>query len=155
MVRKIIIMLGMAFILSGCGQMTDWEMERVVAKGDVVVDALMKYHEEHNKYPDSLNELVPSYLDSIPKFDNEISSDPYYMKIPKEHENEYYFGFKIAIYDNKKFMVIGAKATNLLIYYPSENYPQRKFTTVHKRVGRWAYQTSYRTHNKPNPVISD
>lgn len=154
MIKKSMAILAITTALSGCGQFTDMEMWAIVDKGNIIVDALHDFHEKNNKYPESLNELVPTYLNSIPSL-GKINSEFYYMQIPEEHASEYYYGFKLAVFDNKGFVVLGAKSANLLVYYPSEKYPQRDFEKTHKLVGRWAYQTTSRNYGKPNAIIEE
>ncbi|MDD5441734.1 MAG: hypothetical protein PHZ27_05975, partial [Candidatus Omnitrophica bacterium] len=117
-----------------------------------VVEAIYEYHEEHNEYPDSLKQLIPDYLDSMPGFDNSLGEFRY-LKIQKKFAEDERYGFELKVYDYKKFVIIGAKCMNYLIYQPSEKYPNRTFQKTHKLIGRWAYQTSCRTYGKLNRLI--
>ena len=151
--RKIIIAFIVVLTLTGCGQFSDIEMQKIVSKGDVVVAAIKSYYQDKDEYPNSLDQLIPSYLKDIPKLE-ETSSGFYYMKIPDKHADEYYYGFKLAVFGHKGFIVIGSREAKRLVYYPSEKYPQRTFEKTHKIVGGWAYQTVYRNYDKPNTIIN-
>lgn len=48
----------------------DEEMRQGKEKAKIIIDALSKYQQDNGKYPDTLQELIPGYLQEIPQTDN-------------------------------------------------------------------------------------
>ena len=66
-----ILILGFLIIFAGYSMYRNLIDENLrketMVSGDKIVKGLESYFLKYNKYPDSLNELIPEYLDKIPK----------------------------------------------------------------------------------------
>jgi hypothetical protein len=62
------IVLAVCFCISlvSCFKPADIEAENK-ARGTIIINALYKYQQDHDNFPSTLNDLVPDYLDSVPK----------------------------------------------------------------------------------------
>lgn len=62
-------------------------IDYVAEQGDPIVEALSKYHDEHDVFPEEITELVPEYLEIVPvpgivgssQFDYSSSGDEYWL----------------------------------------------------------------------------
>jgi hypothetical protein len=59
--------------------------------GDLIVKALEAYYNENGKYPDTLQELVPKYLDEVPTTSTG-QEYKYYLKEPTAYNTADLFG---------------------------------------------------------------
>jgi hypothetical protein len=70
---KYIFILSICFILSLVissfvgSKIIDIQRDKVFEDGNRIVHALEQYYKDNNKYPVSLSELVPKYIESVPK----------------------------------------------------------------------------------------
>jgi len=101
--------------------------------GDQLVLALTQYRNDKGEYPDSLNRLIPGYLEQIPftgmiaypefsygKDRNDIQTNP-------------------GSYELRIDCTSGGINFDRFIYWPSETYPDRIQDNRVERIRKWAY----------------
>ncbi len=140
--------LGLAGVLWLAGS-AGWEIERaiysparlagfarVAENSKPLITAIERFHSETGKYPESLNELVPSYLASIP-----ATGIHRYRGYQYDPKGEGYFGG-----DGKKHAyalfipcTVGMINWDSFQYFPEKAYPERMAGGSVERIGDWAY----------------
>jgi hypothetical protein len=67
MLKPLFLIILFPFFLCGCiDYIGNPPNERITEPANKIISSLDKYQKAHGKYPDSLAELVPEYLESIP-----------------------------------------------------------------------------------------
>jgi hypothetical protein len=100
-------------------------------RAEPIIDALHRYHENHGKYPKSLNELTPYFLEKIPWTGLGGFQSFQYSATKSGERND---GFQISV------RLTGFKSDNLFLYWSEGGVPwwiaeQRGYKE--KRIGRW------------------
>jgi len=98
-----------------------------------LVQAIKKFETEKGHPPNSLKELVPEYLLSIP--DTGMGAYPMY---------EYIVGEEARKHDNNPWVLYvftpsGGLNWDMFMYFPNQNYPERGYGGSLERIGDWAY----------------
>lgn len=132
------------------------ELTEYTENGNKIVQALKAFHEKEKRYPDKLEELVPVYLKQIPLAGEKYEEPFLYFRISDEDPkiDSYYHGFSLSLFADNWRMILTPRSAKVLVYYPSEKYPLRKWIKPKKLIGKWAYVVSYRRYGDlTNPVI--
>jgi len=66
MFRFLALAILVSFLCACSRQSTDAEVQATIRVGDTIVAALKNYKENNQVYPESLDDLVPKYLASVP-----------------------------------------------------------------------------------------
>lgn len=74
------------------------QRQRVFADGVCIAEALNNYYRDNNNYPKDLIELVPKYIDSIPKIKTTYSEGDFSYYV-KDEGKSYYLGFEQYYFD--------------------------------------------------------
>ena len=122
--------------LGGCGARQavfgDARREAFVKLGErmmPLVNAIESYHHDQSAYPDSLDVLVPKYLDKLPS-----------TGMGRYTNYNYYVGERAAHFEGNPWVVeIPAGCGlgfNQFYYFPKQNYPSN---WPYERLGKWAY----------------
>ncbi len=96
-----------------------------------LVDAVHAYEKTEGRPPNSLEDLVPKYLDSVPS--TGLAGYPHY-KIYKGEDSPLW-------QDNPWVMCVPAGRLmngDLFLYFPKQNYPADE-SSAFERMGAWAY----------------
>jgi hypothetical protein len=103
------------------------ELERLPSRAQPLVDAITAYETKNGRPPDSLDELVPDYLSSIP--DTGVGYDPRFS----------YFKLSPDSYRGNAWGLRGpcpsAMSFDYFSYYPRQNYQELGLS----RIGNWGY----------------
>lgn len=113
--------------------------QTIVSHGQVLVDAISSYHHDHNCYPESLEALVPTYINKIPE--TGIKGFPYY-----EYEilNPAEYKYPVPEMGDKPIYELRVKLERVfkwdrIFYWPTENYPKLIYGGDIEIIGKWAY----------------
>lgn len=108
-------------------------LDQVVARAEPLVAAIHKFEATTGKPPQTLAELVPNYLATIPK--PGIGTSPeFYYRLPERDESIEGNAWMLDV--NPPVIGIGF---DRFIYLPNQNYPERGWGGVLERIGTWAY----------------
>lgn len=116
----------------------NWEERRksvatLAGEGNVLVDAIQRYHEATRKYPVTLQELVPNYIDELPQIErNDINHGKYEYSLA--HDDDMYEGYELYFLTPRWFVNF-----DTLFYWPSETYPDSIHGQKVESIGKWAY----------------
>jgi hypothetical protein len=112
-----------------------WKMRRMgvdacASRAKSVVEALERYRGDAGEYPDSLDNLVPAYLHSVP-----IPGPIAYprFKYSRASSTTPYRGYELAV------PMLHGGSGDRLIYWPNQAYPQRIYSGEVDVRGTWAY----------------
>jgi hypothetical protein len=138
--RTALICLGMAglFLLSVVGglylRLLIWRdrLERLVTRSEPLVGAIHAFAAQRGRPPESLGELVPDYLGTIPG--TGIGTFPEYRYVVGEPER--YDGNPWALIVTPPCHPLGF---DLFLYFPRQNYPEAGYGGTLERIGTWAY----------------
>lgn len=103
------------------------DFQRIERNAEPLIQAIKKYTNENNKPPEKLEVLVPTYIEKIPATGNGRCADYSYGVKNKSWELCVYLGI----------FFMGTR--DCLVYWPSENYPDKVSRGKVERVGKWAY----------------
>ena len=126
------LVTGVVFIRLG-GEVRMSGFERLASRSVPLVTAIGTYEKEKGHFPIQLSDLVPDYLDKVPKTG---------MRVYPEYK--YYVGEDAKrFYGNPWVLIIfapsGAINFDIFMYFPLQNYPPAKYGGTLERVGAWAY----------------
>jgi ABC-type transport system involved in multi-copper enzyme maturation permease subunit len=108
--------------------------ERLADRSRLLIAAVHRFHAENKRPPDSLAELVPNYLATIPN--TGMAAYPKYEYVTGRHAFENYDGNPWAVWVDTPS---GGINWDIFLYYPRQNYPQRGHGGYLERVKDWAY----------------
>ena len=111
----------------------------IVSRSQVLVDAISSYQRDHNSYPESLETLVPAYIDKIPE--TGIRGFPYFeyeILSPAEYK------YPIPEMGNKPIWELRVKLERVfkwdrVFYWPVDKYPALIYGGEVEKIGNWAY----------------
>jgi hypothetical protein len=101
--------------------------------GDRIVHALVRYRNDKGEYPESLDRLIPAYLEEIP-FTGMIAY-PEFSYCKDRNDNQPTPGS----YDLRIWCPQAGINFDRFIYWPSETYPDQIQGKVAERIRKWAY----------------
>jgi len=111
----------------------------IISRGQVLVDAISSYQQDHDSYPDRLEALVPAYIDKIPE--TGIRGFPYF-----EYEilNPAEYKYPIPEMGDKPVYELRVKLERVfkwdrVFYWPVDKYPALIYGGDVERIGKWAY----------------
>jgi hypothetical protein len=142
------LLVAITILISGCANPLISESDESVyfsslQKGDALAQAINKYYQVEQSYPDDLAVLVPKYIDAIP-VPNRYFSDFLYLVYGKQ---EWYKGkpkYSLNLSKKTGFTLIWPNSHTLFKYDPDSKVVNNKKTDVHFRQGNWVYITRYR-----------
>jgi hypothetical protein len=111
----------------------------IVSRGQVLIDAISSYQQDHKSYPESLEALVPAYIDKIPEtgirgfpyFEYEIL-DPAKYKYPiTEMGDRPIWELQVRLYSPFKW--------DCIFYWPVDKYPDSIYGGGTEKIGEWAF----------------
>ncbi len=148
-VRSVSLFIGVIFLMSflviNISHSLSWKIrkssfERVSQRAEPIVQAIEAYRKHESKAPESLNELVPEYIDKIPgtgiraypvfEYETLKGTDRHYREIFEKHN---------AIYELRVDCPLGGLNWDCFIYWPSESYPDKMYGGVTELINKWAY----------------
>jgi hypothetical protein len=113
--------------------------QTIVSRGQVLVDAISSYQQDHNSYPENLEALVPTYINKIP--DTGIRGFPYF-----EYEilNPAEYKYPIPEIGDNPIYELRVKLERVfkwdrVFYWPTKNYPKLIYGGDIEKIGKWAY----------------
>ncbi len=132
------------------------ELEKVVEKGEIIIDALEEYKKDSGEYPIELSSLYPKYI----SHDIELVYDFSYAREDQlrggyftDEEIDGCGGYQLVFLDIKQW-VLSSRTWYALVYRQSKLYPERKWTKPKKRIKDWALIVIYRRYgSKENPIV--
>jgi hypothetical protein len=147
--RSVLLVIGIIF-LTAClvahlSRFVNWEIryssfERVSQRAEVVIQAIESYREHENKAPESLDCLVPEYIDTIPG--TGIRAYPFFEYEIPEAVGQYHkdiFEKHNVPYELRVNCSIGVLNWDCFIYWPSESYPDNIYGGPTELINKWAY----------------
>jgi hypothetical protein len=139
----LIIISFLCGITIGCSKPNDLEFyKESISRGNIIVAALERYRGKNKTYPDSLENLVPEYIENLPKSD--INDLPFIYNY-YEKTGTYSLGM---IVEPSGVMLLGAKAIKQLTYNSTQRYQESQSTKIHFTFDGWALQTLSRKNGK-------
>ena len=140
-----ILMLMSLFFLISCqeGQVSIEDKERFelsIIQGNLIVDAVFRYMSENDHYPDSLQMLIPNYLEIIPK--TNTRKDFIYIRLANINGYDGLPGFSLVFTLNSGFFF--GNSNTYFLFSSDKNYENTTKQKTHFVVNNWAYVTSYR-----------
>ena len=67
--RHVLLLSLLGVLLTGCisqSKLSEAEFDANIARGDIIVQAIQQYEQEQGQLPTTIQELVPTYLATIP-----------------------------------------------------------------------------------------
>jgi hypothetical protein len=114
--------------------------QRVAERGEALIQAIDTYRNQEDRLPESLNDLVPKYIEKIPRtgiraypdFEYEIpnSTDKYHTELYEKHN---------ARYELKVYCPAGGANWDCFFYWPSEDYPDYIYGGTTEEIRKWVY----------------
>lgn len=107
---------------------------RLAERSEPLVNAIKSYNEKYDKPPEELSNLVPEFMAKVSS--TGMAAYPKY---------EYCHGIKAdEYYDGNPWVLLvhtpsGGINWDQFMYFPLQNYPEKGYGGVLKRVGDWAY----------------
>jgi len=107
---------------------------KLAERSETLVNAIKYYDEKYGKPPEKLSNLVPEFIPEVPT--TGIGAYPKYEYYAGETARDYY--------DNNPWALVvftppGGIGFDQFMYLPMQNYPEKGYGGVLKRVGDWAY----------------
>lgn len=107
--------------------------DRLAARSEPLVMAIQKFATDKGRPPNSLDELLPSYLAGIPT--TGMGGYPEYEYLTGSDAQEYG--------GNAWVLLVHAPGPginfDMFMYFPKQNYPDRGYGGSLERIGTWAY----------------
>jgi len=107
--------------------------ERVAQRGEVIIQAIDTYHTQESKLPESLNDLVPKYIDKIPG--TGIRAYPMFEYEIPQTKDIYYR----ALYELRVKCPLGGSNWDCFVYWPSQDYPDYLYGGTTEKIDNWVY----------------
>jgi len=112
-------------------------MEKVSGRSQPIIEAIHAFKKGNNRWPSTLDDLVPEFLADVPH--TGLAAYPDYTYHSRTEGNEYIFNRE---YNNPWVLVIyvihGFNFDKML-YFPDQDYPERGYGGWLERMGDWAY----------------
>jgi hypothetical protein len=112
---------------------------KIVSQGQTIIDTINSYKNDNGKYPDTLNALIPKYINKIPE--TGIRGFPFF-----EYEllNPAEYKYQVPEMGNKQIYELRVKLERLfkwdrVFYWPVEKYPNSIYGGDIEKIGKWAY----------------
>lgn len=120
-------------IMSFSGRIRKHAFQRLEARSAPLVEAIFAYEKDHGKAPETLADLVPTYMNEIPS--TKMRAYPTYSyasgdTAKKWHDNPWVLYVKTSR---------GFTNFDMFIYFPKQNYPDTDYGGSLERIGTWAY----------------
>ena len=106
---------------------------RLAERSKPLIESIIKYEKDHRCPPDTLDNLVPDYLDKIPSTGMGESSEYEYKKLSKDTIKDMYWNNEWQVTVEPPFQGLG---WDNFIYVPKQNYPDHSYL---ERIGDWVY----------------
>ena len=144
----LIVLAVMAMIIGGCASQLISENDEFlylssIQKGNVLAQAIDRYHEIELSYPDDLAALIPKYISRVPVPD-EYFSGFHYMTFGSQ---DWYKGkptYSLSLRKKTGFSLIWPNSYTYFKYDPENQVVDNQKTDVHFREGDWVYITRHR-----------
>lgn len=106
---------------------------RLALRSASLVEAIIRYNEDHGNPPNTLEDLVPAYLPKVPETD--------IMAYPKYR---YFSGKDAAKYEGNPWVLVvftpgGGINFDQFMYFPLQNYPKTGYGGWLRPIHDWAY----------------
>jgi hypothetical protein len=95
-----------------------------------LIDAIERFHEEKDRYPETLGELTPAYIESLPSTGMIGYGNYDYHLSGRESP---YKNYEISLSCGNFF------ASDLFIYWHDDDYPEELYGGNVKKMDKWAY----------------
>lgn len=140
--RRSLVLLGMSAIYVPCcvvaiylsGTIRMNGIRAFTVRSQPLISAIKGYERDHSSPPPFLDALVPKYLSSVPTT-GMMAYPKYEYHTGPEAEQEYA--------DNPWVLLVctpsGGINFDMVLYFPSQNYPERGYGGSLRPVGDWAY----------------
>ena len=97
------------------------------------IDAIEEYRHENGRYPNCLKDLVPQYLERMPRTD--MAGYPHFQYQQRESDEKVP---ALDFYELKVYCSVGINF-DVFVYWPDDNYPEYMYGGYVQRIERWAY----------------
>jgi hypothetical protein len=108
-------------------------LERIAQNARPVTTAVEKYRIDHNRYPASLQELVPLYLPTVPRPDA-LGCPEYHYRLPRTVQQPAFGGYELKLRTPS-----GGIDFDCFVYWPEQEYPASMYGGTVERIVDWAY----------------
>ena len=105
---------------------------RVAERGEVLIKAIEAYNDDKGKFPTSLDELVPEYLEQVPG--TGLRGFPDYRYTSTVQYGSYETPYQLMVHCSSGFLNFDS-----FFYWPSQDYPEAIYGGSTERIGKWAY----------------
>ena len=109
-------------------------MQNFAQRSEKLIAAIKKYEQDNSDPPESLNDLVPNYLPSIPSTGMMAYPQYEYHSGPEARERYADNPWAISV-----FTPSGGINFDVMLFFPKQNYPTRGFGGSLERIAEWAY----------------
>lgn len=136
----LIFVLFFCGVFIGCSKPNDLQFYKEnINRGNIIIAAIERYKDKNKSYPDNLENIVPEYIENIPKSDIDNLGFIYHY-----FEKTGSYSLSIIV-EPSGLMLLSAKAIKQLIYDSTQNYSVNQFTEIHFIFDGWALQTRSRS----------
>ena len=108
--------------------------EPLALRSQALVDAIRRYEDVHGLPPESLNALVPKFLEKIPRTGMMAYPD-YEFEVTGEYAHRYERNPWILFVNTPS----GGINFDRFIYFPLQNYPERGESGSYEKIHDWVY----------------
>ncbi len=115
--------------------------EETIKRGNIIVSAIEGYKDRTNSFPATLENLVPEFINEVPKSD--IDDQDFLYNAYKRNGT---FSLGITI-EPTGVGILGTKSMKMLEYRPSKDYQENKYTKIHFIHNGWVLETKYRNYD--------
>ncbi len=109
-------------------------MQNFAQRSETLIAAIKKYEQDNSDPPESLNDLVPNYLPSIPSTGMMAYPQYEYHSGPEARERYADNPWAISVLTPS-----GGINFDVMLYFPKQNYPTHGFGGSLQRIAEWAY----------------
>ena len=115
-------------------QVRRYGFHRLAERSVPLVQAIRRFENEKGHPPNSLKDLIPEYLHSIP--DTGMGAYPNYKYIVGEESRKRWDNNPWVLYIDTPS---GGINWDMFMYFPNQNYPKRGYGGDLEQIGYWAY----------------
>lgn len=109
-------------------------MSEFAERSQALITAIKEFDQDQGQPPESLADLVPTYLSAVPE--TGMPAYPEYVYYAGNEAQKRYVGNSWALIVNTPFVCLN---WDQMLYFPQQNYSEVRYSAGLERVGDWAY----------------
>ena len=110
-------------------------VQSLIRNGDIIANAIRRFHERKKRYPHRLEELKPNFLVASPPLGIEVKDGWFYTT----RDDPFYGGWSLWVEIKPKFSSSRFSFGDVIAYHPSHRYHEEGYGGKLERIGNWAY----------------